>query len=603
MSDLFEYITLLLTDLPDRVGPGACIIALAAICLIQYLYHVYCQVMARRRHRKDVEEIEGLVEELRVTDKDRMVTRLENHIIREFIAQIDIKKAIGVLLRNFVPNAANGFGVFVRIEGDRQTVLASRGLSEHSVKGFTVSEKFCRQVAIRNVIQLGAKQIEGSGILHHLTRLENEKVKTLYLSGLVSQQKLLGVMVTTSLYPAGASYQQQVELVTRLMETVAQSVEQKIIRDAQGNELRLATDILELCSVTDQSFTTPERVIERFLAKLGEKVNANRVSVQLIAPEYGPGKKIQATCGPPIDQAILVGWQQLEDRLSDICLSRQEMIEVDANAVKELGIKTPVHLALVVPLTRRQSVIGALCLTRRSSEPFDHGERSLLMWAANHLVELILKVVNYARIEQRARQDGLTELANRGEFDDRIKEELIFAGKRGVPCSLLMLDLDHFKSINDNYGHLAGDEVLRGTGAVLRRIALHLRPDDRFVTARYGGEEMAVLLPGIAQKGSKRIAEAIRRVVESTVFVHGNQNIRATMSIGVATFPDDAQTDRELVAAADRALYFAKQSGRNRVVCAGSTDSHAETPDHAAEAPAEHQEDGLLSAANAVRID
>ena len=110
-------------------------------------------------------------------------------------------------------------------------------------------------------------------------------------------------------------------------------------------------------------------------------------------------------------------------------------------------------------------------------------------------------------------------------------------------------------------------------------------------------------MPGIAQKGSRRIAEAIRRVVESTVFEHENQSIRATLSIGVATFPNDAPTDRELVAAADRALYFAKQAGRNRVVCAGGADTSDETPSDASRDASDEHEDGLLSTADAVKID
>jgi diguanylate cyclase (GGDEF)-like protein len=193
-----------------------------------------------------------------------------------------------------------------------------------------------------------------------------------------------------------------------------------------------------------------------------------------------------------------------------------------------------------------------------------------LHWSGETVSQAIQRVMSFAVIERQARLDGLTGLANRRTFDAQLRHE-ISGVKNGVQseCSLLLLDLDRFKSINDEYGHQAGDEVLRSVSRLLRDQAAQIRSSDRVLLARYGGEELAVLLPGVGVHGARRIAEDIRRAVGELSIDFAGTEIRVTVSVGVATWPLHAQTVEALVAAADGALYQAKAQGRNRVICPG----------------------------------
>lgn len=175
-----------------------------------------------------------------------------------------------------------------------------------------------------------------------------------------------------------------------------------------------------------------------------------------------------------------------------------------------------------------------------------------------------------ARLENLATTDWLTGLANRRSFD----ENLIMAGRRaarsGASLSLLMIDADRFKLLNDTFGHAKGDEVLHQIGAVIAAAAR--RADD--VAARYGGEEFAVILPATGAAGAARVAEGIRADIERQV---GRPNMPVSVSIGVATGHLLTGRDAEgLLAAADKAVYEAKANGRNRVAVRNLT----ETPDH-----------------------
>jgi two-component system cell cycle response regulator len=159
-----------------------------------------------------------------------------------------------------------------------------------------------------------------------------------------------------------------------------------------------------------------------------------------------------------------------------------------------------------------------------------------------------------------ALRDGLTKAFNKKYFLSRLETELAYSRRHKTALSLIMMDVDHFKRVNDNFGHPAGDAVLVGlAGIVLRTI----RTEDVF--ARYGGEEFAVICRGVPRDNACVLAERLRSICELTSFEHEGKRMPVTISLGVAGFPEfGAETSLQLVAAADEALYTSKNGGRNR---------------------------------------
>jgi two-component system cell cycle response regulator len=174
------------------------------------------------------------------------------------------------------------------------------------------------------------------------------------------------------------------------------------------------------------------------------------------------------------------------------------------------------------------------------------------------------------KLEEQSITDGLTGLRNRRHFDERLHEEFGRAQRYSDPVSLIMLDLDHFKRVNDRYGHQTGDVVLRETSALIRA---SLRDPD--IAARYGGEEFSVILPKTHVQGALAVAERIWRAIGAKLFRHvlgegpdvpPPVELRMTCSIGIAFFPSKDITSADLlVRYADEALYQAKRSGRNSI--------------------------------------
>ncbi|MBZ4419920.1 GGDEF domain-containing protein [Myxococcus sp. RHSTA-1-4] len=157
--------------------------------------------------------------------------------------------------------------------------------------------------------------------------------------------------------------------------------------------------------------------------------------------------------------------------------------------------------------------------------------------------------------------DGLTQIYNRRYFDEQLDREISRSRRYERVLSLVLLDIDHFKQVNDNYGHLAGDSVLKQLASTVRT---KIRREDVF--ARYGGEEFAVLLPEVSLGGTRQLAEKVRRLVEKQRFEFDKQPIPVTVSLGIATLEPQHREPGDLVRAADEKLYEAKMAGRNRVV-------------------------------------
>ena len=170
-------------------------------------------------------------------------------------------------------------------------------------------------------------------------------------------------------------------------------------------------------------------------------------------------------------------------------------------------------------------------------------------------------------LQEQATRDPLTGLFNRRYLDDTLEREIARAIREGYPVTVMMLDIDHFKRINDTYGHLAGDEMLRVAARLLHS---HARQED--IVCRFGGEEFAIVLPKMGTEAAEQRAELWRREFEEEQVVFGSFVLQATISIGVAAFPGNGRTRDELIDAADHALYEAKSEGRNRIRMADGID-------------------------------
>lgn len=165
------------------------------------------------------------------------------------------------------------------------------------------------------------------------------------------------------------------------------------------------------------------------------------------------------------------------------------------------------------------------------------------------------------KLSKDVNTDFLTQVYNRAAFDKRLEEEFSRFKRYGHIFSLVLLDLDHFKQINDTYGHLAGDRILRATANLLNE---EKRASD--FLARYGGEEFAVILPGTDLEAGRLVADKLRRKLESATFRYEEHTIRVTLSAGVTVVLETDDTPQSVVKRADEAIYEAKRTGRNLVI-------------------------------------
>jgi diguanylate cyclase (GGDEF)-like protein len=237
---------------------------------------------------------------------------------------------------------------------------------------------------------------------------------------------------------------------------------------------------------------------------------------------------------------------------------------VDGEEVARAGLIDAAREPYGIPLGDDGDEVGVLILVPPQGG-FSPEARDLANWLAVQSWTALENARLHLRLERQAVTDGLTELPNRRQFEESLTGEVTRVQRFGGSLALIVADLDDFKRVNDRFGHLAGDDVLRTFADVLRETVREID-----VPVRYGGEEFAILLPQTDAEGAEQVAERIRvSLEERSVEVAPGVSVRVTASFGVATYPDEPDEDT-LVAAADRALYDAKEAGKNLVVVAGT---------------------------------
>ncbi len=308
-----------------------------------------------------------------------------------------------------------------------------------------------------------------------------------------------------------------------------------------------------------RSIFEPKQILLFLVRAPGEE--AERVHEVYLRHQVNAGEIPPAATRIPVGEGK-IGWvaENKVEMLADdwLNLSRTEGRTIEDN---HPAFRTDLVGPLVHHGTSRESLIGVLCIGEPAVHPRD--ERLMLQMITNLGSIAYRNVRNVRLLSLQANHDGLTGLLNKRHFL-KIAGELIFeAGRRAQPLGLFMFDIDHFKAYNDNNGHLAGDEVLKGVASVLRE---NIRPED--VAARYGGEEFVVAMPLTEAHVALAVAERIRQAIASHPFDHceSQPGHGLTISGGVAAFPQDGTTCTDLIGAADKGLYEAKTAGRNRIV-------------------------------------
>ena len=214
----------------------------------------------------------------------------------------------------------------------------------------------------------------------------------------------------------------------------------------------------------------------------------------------------------------------------------------------------------IVPLKLEDRVIGAIVIASPERDAIPHEEATnvgLLGAMAATSLEIVWEM---EEVSKRARTDPLTGLYNRRHFDELLGQMIKQTDRFGDPVSLIMADVDHFKNVNDTWGHDAGDDVLKSLADTLKA---GVRDAD--ICSRFGGEEFAIVLPKTTLQGAAELADRLRKQVEAKPVMVNGEPIAVTISCGVACYPDGVITKEALFAAADRALYEAKSAGRNCV--------------------------------------
>jgi diguanylate cyclase (GGDEF)-like protein len=216
-----------------------------------------------------------------------------------------------------------------------------------------------------------------------------------------------------------------------------------------------------------------------------------------------------------------------------------------------------------IPLKIKEQPVGALCIVGKEKEAFSSTHSRLLSILCNQASYIIDNARMYKKMEEMAITDGLTGLFNHRYFQEMLSRELARAERNSSELALILLDIDYFKKLNDTHGHPAGDAVLKWVSMLIRS---EIRSVD--IAARYGGEEFAVVLPDTGLKEGQKIAERVRSTMEKERIPHEKKLLNTTLSVGLACYPADAKTKKELIERADKALYTAKQEGRNRICTA-----------------------------------
>jgi len=308
-------------------------------------------------------------------------------------------------------------------------------------------------------------------------------------------------------------------------------------------------------------------LFERTMSLIQEMLHLDEYSIMLLNQDSGQ-LEIRASKGLSDEVVAKTRIKPGEGLSGKVAALAEPVLVADLSLVNEhiyhprSGYKKGSYLG--VPLVAKDGrVLGVINFHNPEPASFDQQDLKLFEAVAEQISISLDNALTYQLTKELTNRDELTKLYNRRYFFERMEKEVERAKRYNRRLSLLMVDIDHFKNYNDTYGHLHGDELLCQLACTIEK---SLRKVD--IISRYGGEEFLVLLPETDKRSANRVGEKLRKAVEKHDFHHKIPSLgpgRATITIGISSFPADSTNSYDLLDLADKAMYYGKAQGRNRV--------------------------------------
>ncbi len=377
---------------------------------------------------------------------------------------------------------------------------------------------------------------------------------------LISRDRLIGIMVVDN-KQSGRYSLEDYRLLEDVVGRVAVSMEKEYLRE-QLKEREEELSVINRSNAIITSSLDIQRIYDNFIKELKRIVDVDWAAIAVIEDTEIYFMAIFTDIGSPWKVGERI---PLKGTATEWVANNQRPI-IDSDLTSEVRFSTAkyhlqhfIRTIAYLPLIISNHVIGTLTVASRKPNVYNARHLKLLEQLAAQVAMPIENARLYAKTERLARVDSLTGLLNRRSLDEILPSEIGRHSRYGGVFSLIILDLDSFKSLNDNYGHLAGDELLRQIGIIMKN---SLRESDR--AFRYGGDEFAILLPQTTMDEAFKVAERIRQQTFAKIVI-GSTPI--SISLGLASWPTDGVVANEILSSADVALYQAKHLGGNRSVC------------------------------------
>ena len=534
------------------------IIEEAAFSLFLMLAALMAGVMVER-WKKEKEELESSLYDIRdkakgITREAEMESLSDDEMMSHYVASarsadeeikellLTIKKAVLSDSANFFVPCSGGFELRGTTEG-REAVVADGG--GVIAKCLNDRKPFSSGELDESKIDLGYR------------KTDKMKITSIIAMPIVEGSVISGVLtVDSSRYQAFSGIEGTEKTIRMFADHLVRVLERQRISMALKRELS-GLKILERESSSLVTSLKIDEISEK-LCKVAEKISGAQSCFFI-----GQGKNFELKyhTGAASGGAALF---DLRGTIVNFAIENKHRHYIpdlrQYPAIKIMPFETKNVLAVMaIPMIYENNLLGLLVMLSQEKDFLDGFRINLLDIFCNQASTSLANAQLHAKIERMATTDGLTGLFNHRLFQEKLSGEFERLKRLPEPISLILMDIDHFKKVNDTYGHPIGDIVLKGVARVIKET---IRAID--IPARYGGEEFAVILPGTSCEGAGNIAERLRQKVKEKPFSANGKLIEVSISIGIATSPFDAKSKEELIERADQALYHAKHEGRDR---------------------------------------